>query len=64
MGTIDLLKSLSPVVLIVAITTAIVRVISLRGDLVQKWRQRVMLADAGLSEQAAEELRSLQREDR
>ena len=37
------------------------RVTSLRGDLVQKWRQRVTLADAGLSEQAAEELRSLQR---
>ena len=33
---------------------------SLRGDTFDKWRQRVELTEAGLSEQAAEELRHMQ----
>ena len=57
---VELVRVISPVVLFVAITGAIVRTTSLRGDLVQKWRDRVRLAEAGLSERAATELRTLQ----
>ena len=60
MEGVELVRVISPVVLFVAITGAIVRTTSLRGDLVQKWRDRVRLAEAGLSEHAATELRALQ----
>jgi hypothetical protein len=57
----ELFRVLSPVVLFVAITGAIVKTSGMKGDLVQQWRQRVQLAEAGLSERAAAELRALQR---
>lgn len=60
MEGLDLVRVISPVVLFVAITGAIVRTTSLRGDLVQKWRDRVRVTEAGLSERAATELRTLQ----
>lgn len=61
MDSPELFRVLSPVVLFVAITGAIVKTSDMKGDLVQQWRQRVQLAEAGLSERAAAELRALQR---
>ena len=47
-------------VLLLAVLAGVWRTASLRGDTFDKWRQRVELAEAGLSEIAAEELRHLQ----
>lgn len=47
-------------VLLLAVLAAVWRMASLRGETFDKWRQRVALAEAGLSERAAEELRHMQ----
>ena len=54
---IDIL-SLGAVILL-ADLGVLLKVASLRGDIYSKWQQRVFLAEAGLSEKAAEELRHL-----
>lgn len=47
-------------VLLLAVLGAVWRMASLRGDTFDKWRQRVELAEVGLSERAVEELRRMQ----
>ena len=59
--TIGDLSSLAAVLLLANIG-ALWKTASLRGDIHNKWRQRVGLAEAGLSENAANELRSLFRQ--
>lgn len=49
-------------VLLLAVLRGVWKTASLRGDTFHKWRKRVELAEVGLSEQAAEELRHMQLE--